>query len=129
MPGAAEAINAFFAAREIPLQIPAEQVLFGIHRFSQTDEGPSEGEGAEYEITLCLETPSENHVQGLAAIISMMRLFMTGAFEADDPFNIIMSLFALPPVRNGTDLILHSGPLDAAEIALLFNLFSLYSTY
>jgi hypothetical protein len=123
LPGAASQINALFAAREIPLQIPAEQVLFAIH--------PSlpEETGGKYALTLCLETPSESHAQGLAAIISMMRFFMADALEPGDPLKAFTGLFARPPLRAGTSLILQSPLRDEKEVALLFNIFSLYFTY
>jgi hypothetical protein len=120
--GGAAPVNSFLAVREIPLQIPAEQVLFGIHPLP-----PEDGAGGTYEVTLRLETPSVSQAQGLMTIISMMRLFMTGAFEPGDPFKIMADLFSGQPVREGSNLILRSGPLDAGEIALLFQIFSLYS--
>jgi hypothetical protein len=126
--GGAAPINAFFAARDIPLQIPAEQVLFAVHPL-QGDGGTEGGEGGTYEIAIRLETPTVSQAQGLVSIISMMRLFMTGAFEPEDPLGIVMGLFLRQPVRDGPNLILHSGPLDARGIALLFNIFSLYSSY
>jgi hypothetical protein len=127
LPGGAGPINAFFAARAVPLQIPAEQVFFGIHRLPPED-GEAKGEGGIYEVTIRLETPSVSQAQGLMTIISMMRLFMADAFEPDDPLKIIADLFARQPVRDGPNLILRSGSLDAGEIALLFGIFSLYST-
>jgi hypothetical protein len=124
LPGAAARIDSFLAARDIPLQVPVELVLFGIY------PSGGGGEGAGYEIILCLETPSESHAQGLAALISMMRLLIADAMEPGDPFKTMMDhFFTLPPVRNGTNLSFRSGPVDATEMALLFNLFSLYSVY
>ncbi|MDR3140109.1 MAG: hypothetical protein LBT95_10635 [Treponema sp.] len=124
LPGAASQINTFFAARNIPLQIPAEQVLFSIH-----PSPPEDGEGGKYELTLYLETPSESHAQGLAAIISMMRFFMADALEPGDPLKALTDLFTRPPLRAGTNLILRSPGWDEREIALLFNMFALYFRY
>jgi hypothetical protein len=121
MPGAAEAINAFFAAREIPLQIPVQQILFSVL------PGEKNGEEEKYEILIRLETPSVSHAQGLTTIMTMMRLFMTGAFEPDDPLKVIADILVRPSLREGTNLILRSGPLDKRDLALLFNGFSLYS--
>jgi hypothetical protein len=36
-------------------------------------------------------------------------------------------LFANSPVQDGTELTLHSGTMNSDEIALLFNIFSVYS--
>jgi hypothetical protein len=128
LPGGAVPINAFFAAQDIPLQIPAEQLLFGIHPSPGEDGGSDKGEGGTYEVTIRLETPSVSQAQGLMTIISMMRIFMAGAFEPDDPLKIIAGLFTGQSSRDGPNLLLRSGPLNAGEIALLFRIFSLYFT-
>jgi hypothetical protein len=121
LPDAAVPINAFFADREIPLQIPVQQIVFSV--FPQGKNGEEE----KYEITMRLETPSASHAQGLASIMTMMRLFMTAAFGPDDPLKVIADLFIRPPLREDANLILRSGPLGKRDLALLFNGFSLYS--
>jgi hypothetical protein len=63
----------------------------------------------------------------------MVRVFTANAqsAEASPPGGmaaLLPILFANPPVQNGAFLNIRTAPMDAGEIALLFNLFSVYST-
>jgi hypothetical protein len=109
-------VNQFFARLEIPLQIPAERVLFGVYAVPQGYEG-----------TLHIETPSVNQAKAVASIISLARLFMAPAPGAEGPLALASALFAKPPVQEGSTLIIHTGVMDAREIALLFDMFLVYS--
>ncbi|GHU59509.1 hypothetical protein FACS189444_4920 [Spirochaetia bacterium] len=117
-------INRFMEFLGLPLQIPADQVIFGVY------ESPVEDEAAEqrYEAALRIETPSVSQAIALRSMIAMVRLFMAGAADLNSsPAALGAVLFANPPVQDDTALILHTGSMDSRSIALLFNLFSVYS--
>jgi hypothetical protein len=116
----AEAVNRFIAAMAIPITIPADRILFGIYAAAQ--------EEARYEARLRLQTAAVSQARALASIFGMARLFIAGAEFAGPEGVIAAALFANPPVQEGSDLIIRTGLLDAEGVALLFNLFSLYST-
>jgi hypothetical protein len=113
-------INQFLEGRGIPIQIPGGQILFGIQK-SDT----------QYQATIRIETPSPSQAKALAAILSMARLFMPSSKvtegESPDPMTVIGALFANPPMQDGPYLTLRTGLLDEKGIALLFNMFSVYS--
>jgi hypothetical protein len=130
-------ISQFFAQIEIPIQIPAKRALFGVYALSR---GPaSEGAGPSgnagdpeepvYEAALRIETPSASQAKALVSVISMARLFMAGGASpgAGSPLALAAALFANPPVQEGPFLLIHTGAMDARGIALLFNMFSVYS--
>jgi hypothetical protein len=128
-------INQFFAQLEIPIQIPAERALFGVYALppgalsALSPEKPGEGEEPVYEAALRIETPSVNQAKAMVSVISLARLFMSGgAFPgAGGPMALAAALFANPPAQEGPVLIIRTGAMDAQEIALLFNMFSVYS--
>jgi hypothetical protein len=113
-------INRFLAGLNIPIEIPAGRVLFGVY---QREQG--------YEARIRIETPSASQARGVAAIISMARLFMPPPASADDsltdPLALAGVLFANPPKQEGVYLDVHTGPLNKKGISLLFNMFSVYS--
>lgn len=116
-------INRFLALLEIPLQIPAERIFFGIF------DAPEEGNGKEYEAFLRIETPSVSHAKGLLAIFSLTRIFMDGLtpMDEEDPLTLAAALFAYIPTQEDAALIVRTGSLKPQGIALLFNMLSLYS--
>jgi hypothetical protein len=114
-------INGVLASMEIPIQIPADQILFGIY--------PSQA--LTYGGTLRLETPSASQARALVTMISMMRLFadQAGAPELEGAPGLVMELLlANPPVQDGSSLIITTNPMTAERIALLFTMFSVYFT-
>jgi hypothetical protein len=117
----------------IPIEIPAEQVFFGIFPISgQTDSAA----GQQYESVLKMQFPSDTLASGQATLISLAR----GLFSllADPPdvnqgegisgiFTTLVSLlFSNPPVQEGKNLIIKTNALDSDNISLLFKSFSLW---
>jgi hypothetical protein len=102
-------LNSSLQAMNIPLQLPVGQVLLSLWESN-----------AEYTAIIRLETPSVSQAKGLAAALSLARNFMptTGAMGF---------LFANPPEQAGVYLTLRVQSLDLQDVALLFNMFSLYS--
>ncbi|MDR0554839.1 MAG: hypothetical protein LBG76_08595 [Treponema sp.] len=118
---AAEPLNRFITQLGLPIQIPAQQLIFALY--------PSREEGT-YETALYLETASESQAQALSSMIAMLRIFMPQELlsaDSTNPMALAGAVFAYPPVTQGTAIVLHSAPMKPETIALLFNMFSLYS--
>jgi hypothetical protein len=107
----------------LPLHIPAEQLVFGVYPSAAPGEAPD----PLFDLTLRVETPSASHARGLASMVSMLRLMAGGRGAGGSGTLWEALLFAAPPVLDGNALILRAAGIKAGDIALLFNLFSLYS--
>jgi hypothetical protein len=119
----------------LPLQIPAEQLFVSLFPVPPDEEAVSAEDGsASYEAHLRIKTPSPSQARGLVTIFSMARLFASNAAGAGDmaapPYvaALLPILFAHPPVQDGAFLNIRTAAMDAEAIALLFSLFSVYST-
>jgi hypothetical protein len=104
--------NQLLHSLEIPLQIPAGQVLFSLRQSE-----------AYYQGVIRIETPSVSEAKALVSLFSIARLFMANL----DLNTWETVFFAYPPVQDGAALNLWTGTLDAQGVALLFTQFSLYS--
>jgi hypothetical protein len=114
-------LNRFLAQLGIPLQFPADRSVFAVY------DSPAGGAPGGYQAVLRIETPSESHAKGLAAIFSLARRFLANLPPEAGEVPLALALFANSPVQDGTALIVRPGPLDAPGIALLFRLLSVYS--
>ncbi|MDR2052322.1 MAG: hypothetical protein LBP80_02830 [Treponema sp.] len=115
-------LNRFIAQLDIPIQIPADLLIFAVY--------PAEGESVQggeekrlYTAGVRLETQSPSQAKALASMFGMVRLF---AADAGLP-PAIAALLANVPAVDGAALILSTGVLEPEPIALLFNMFSVYS--
>jgi hypothetical protein len=118
---AAVLIDRFLEQSGIPLQIPADHLIFAVF--------PAEDPLPAYIAILRLETPSVSHAKALASMVSMIRPSITRP-PADGSAAVpplLAALFANAPVQENTALILKTAVLDADAIALLFTLFSVNS--
>jgi hypothetical protein len=111
-------LNQFIASMAIPIQIPAERLLFGVYA--------AEG-GTKYEALLRLTTPTASQARGLVSIFSIARLVIAGMDLNEEGAALASIFFASPPVQEGSTLIIRTGAVDETGIALLLNMFSLYS--
>jgi hypothetical protein len=116
-------INRFLAAMELPIQVPASRLLFGLY------PAGAEAPAGSYTAVIRLETPTESQAKALTAMISMIRLFLNnGNFSGEHHlFALAPMIFANPPVQEGQALILKTGAMKGSEAALLFSMFSVYS--
>jgi hypothetical protein len=120
-------LNRFLSRLELPLQIPAEQLF--INLFPEPEQAASAAPGsASYEAHLRIKTPSVSQARALVTIFSMVRLFASNATGMGDFGTLLPILFANPPVQDGAFLNIRTAPVDEGEVALLFGLFSVYST-
>jgi len=129
LPNPSESIDAFMDSLGIPLQIPAEDFFFGAGRL------PENAAGGPWELVFRIRAPSASHARALLGLFSMARLFVlretvpkTGT-EKDgiSPQDAAALLFAKVPEQDGEFLTLRISDLDPDKIALLFNMFSVYS--
>jgi hypothetical protein len=143
-------LNQFLDSLGLPLQIPAEQLLLSLQPVRDgpvQTPAPQDGSkqpavskassadpnSAGYEAHVRIKTPTASQARALVTLLAMTRLFVSGAgISAGSSQNglaaLIPILFAYPPVQDGVFLNIRTAPLHAEEIALLFSLFSLYST-
>jgi hypothetical protein len=137
-------INNFLSLSGIPVHIPTDRILFGVYRSRGPDpsaemEGfvgdeeppPRLGENGEplYELRLRVETQNANQARALATLLAFVRVFAENPDLTVDPEYLatLRPLLANPPSQVGPDLAIQTEPMDAGEIALLFNRFSVYS--
>ncbi|MDR1956421.1 MAG: hypothetical protein LBQ30_06160 [Treponema sp.] len=109
-------LNQLLSSLELPLRIPAGQVLFNLQQSGKS--------GNHYEAMIRLETPSASQAKALVMLFSLARPFI---LATPDPSLLARVLFMQPPVLDDRSVNLRTGALDAQEVALLFSLFSVYS--
>jgi hypothetical protein len=121
----ADSLNQVFAQMEIPLQMPAERILFSLF--------PAADSAQNYMALIHIQTASVSHARSLAALIGLAHNFGFGSSSAADPDAApdlaglaAEVFFANPPVQDGKNILLKTAVLSKNEIALLFNIFSIY---
>ena len=129
MINSAETINPFLELMGIPLQIPAEDFFFGVAE-ARLDIKP-------WELVFKIKTASASHARSLLSLFQVARLFVSrgaepastapGGVALMGPMQAAAVLLANVPEQDGEYLTLRTASLNEGEIALLFNLFSLYS--
>jgi hypothetical protein len=138
----AESLDRFFGALRVPIRIPAEQLMAGLSTLPPPDADTADADeqnpgtvepeaGRLYELKLRIKVPSEANARTLMTLLSTARIFIFGAGNQggidQETFELLNLFFARPPEREGDSLILRCPPLDENGVALLFNLFSVYS--
>ena len=127
-----ELVNKFLSDLSLPIQIPAEAFFFKAKKpdaFGESLQG-----GAEltdlWELEFLIRTPTANQSQGLLMLFSIARPFIMSfsvSSEKQSLMDFIPALFANQPSRDGADLMLKSASFTTGELALLFNIISVYS--
>jgi hypothetical protein len=126
VPDAAAVIDRFLAAYRIPLQIPADLLMFGVYPILPYED--AEPPAARFFVGIRLELPSPSHAKALVSMITLIRAFTSGAGTVGDGGRaLIPILFGNTPIQDDSSLLLRTAIMDAEEIALLFNMFSIYS--
>jgi hypothetical protein len=144
-------LNNFLSAMNLPLQIPAESFIVSLHplpaeagKSMEAGKNTETGESAEatdpnerlYEPRIRIKTPQASQARGLVTLFSMARFFLAQAAENPEVRNsgaaetvaLLSLLFANPPSQEGAFLNLRAAPMGGKDIALLFSLFSVYSS-
>ena len=113
------AIKKLIASFEIPIEIPAERFLFAIY---------SEDENNLYTATLRFEMASNTQAAGLVGIFSLARLGIAFAdfSEHKEMETLAKAFFSRNPAQDGNALVLQTGKISGKDLALLFNIISVY---
>ena len=124
-----ESVNNFLDSMGIPLQIPAEDFYFGASRIIEAAE--------PWELIFRIKTASASHARSLVSIFMIASLFVSRGIEMQEdniegeislsPQDAAMLLLANAPELKGEFITIRTDPLNEAKIALLFQMFSLYS--
>ena len=137
-----EAIMDFISGIGLPIEVPAEEFFFGAERLPLESAGSNNAAGGRlWELVMRIKTPSPSHARSFLSLFSIARLFIapsrTSSGSIPDaagesassmgPADIAAILFANVPVQEGEFLTLHTDPMREERIALLFNMFQLYS--
>jgi hypothetical protein len=135
-------INRFLSAVGIPMRVPTDRILFGVYRSPAPDlavtvglnhaEPPrrAAGDGETlYELRLRVETENPNQAKALRALLAFIRVFTENPDNDVQPeyLETLRPLLANSPSQDGSALAIHTEPMSAGEIALLFNRFAVYS--
>jgi hypothetical protein len=146
-------LDRFLGALRLPIRIPAERLMAALSVLPSAEPSakppaglpalPKAGPdtdpqnsrdsdaGTQYEIRLRIKTPSETSARTFLTLFSTARLFVFrsgGLGEMNqETLKLLNILFARQAEQQGAYIILRSPSLDENDIALLFNLFSVYS--
>jgi len=134
----AAVINSVIANLGLPIQFPAEDLFFGAVGASagnvSQDNSP---QGGLWDLILKVRTPSASQARSLIALIAFARVFVlriadSGAEQGEEnysmsPMEAAALLFAQMPEQEGEFLLMRINSLSADRVALLFNMFSVYS--
>jgi hypothetical protein len=135
-------LSRIIAALGVPLQIPADRLVFGVYpaenavELSGGTSAKTSAEDGSYRATLRLETQSETQAAALARIFTMAKRAsafidfsaMAGGDLADANLASLAGVFlSNVPEQNGSVLTLKTGIMNGRDIALLFNTLSVYS--
>jgi hypothetical protein len=128
VPDAEARINQFLSGMRIPLWIPADLLVFGVYPAqAEQPTGETDAAASRFFVKLRLELPSPSHAEALVSMIALIRAYIvTTDISGEGGFSLVPFLFANAPIRDDASLILTTAVMDAGEIALLFNMFSLY---
>ncbi|MDR1144070.1 MAG: hypothetical protein LBK77_07635 [Spirochaetaceae bacterium] len=124
MENPSSAINRIIAAFGLPIEIPANRLVFGVYPAGDAGEGLEE----YYTAVLRFETPTAAQAAALVRIFTMAKIGLeTADFSGyRDMETLARAFFTENPVRDGNALVLTTGVMSGGDLALLFNVISLY---
>jgi hypothetical protein len=128
VPDAESLVDRVLSGMQIPLSIPADLLVFGVYAASADAEADAANPAPRFFARVRLELPSPSHASAIVSMIALIRSYIVNPALADGGgFSLVSLLFANAPIQDDSSLILRTAVMDAEEIALLFNLFSVYS--
>ena len=119
-------VSRVMAAAGIPLQLPAERIFVSVFRTAGQGGGAAAVAEERYEALLGLQFASAAQARSVVALFTLARALLPNSAPGGGPAALAALLFANPPVQNGSSLNIKTAALTGTEIALLFNLFSVY---
>jgi len=123
-------LNSFMDSLGIPIQIPAEDFFIGVAYIPDAETASASKPDECWELFFKIKTRSAAQARSLLTLFSMARLFLHRLPDdeaAGTDADLARLLFARAPEQDGEFLTLRTGPVDEQRIALLFNMFSIYS--
>jgi len=123
------AINRLIAALEVPIEIPAELLLFAVYREDDVKTAKSKkAEEQKYTALLRFETRASAQAAGLVTIFTMARMGIALAdfSERREMEALAKAFFSRNPRQDGNALIIQTGTMNGKDLALLFNAISVY---
>ena len=122
-------LNRITEAMGLPVQIPAEDLFLGVMKSASNTES-----NRNWILVFRIRTQSASHARSMLSLVSMARIFLQRVPKDEKSGVSVMSpqaaaaiLFANQPEQDGDSLIIKTDPIGERVIALLFNLFPLYS--
>jgi hypothetical protein len=127
MENPASAINRIAAAFGVPIEIPAERLVFAVFPLRDRANGTAK-QSESYTAVMRLETPSPTQAKALVRIFIMAKAGLALAdFSGNRDMEILArAFFSENPVEDGNALILKSSVMSGRDIALLFNTVAVY---
>jgi hypothetical protein len=130
----ARAINRIIAAFGVPVEIPAERLVFAVYPVKESKETVNSGTakadetGGRYTAVLRFETSAAAQANALARIFGFARLGLALADfgEYRDMETLARAFFAEAPRTEGNALVLKTAVMSGRDLALLFNTISVY---
>jgi hypothetical protein len=122
----ASAINKIVAAFGVPIEIPAERLVFAVYPVVNTANKTAKA--SDYTAVMRLETPSPTQAKALVRIFTMAKIGMALAdfSQHQDMETLARAFFSDNPVEDGNALVLKTSVMNGRDIALLFNTISVY---
>jgi hypothetical protein len=121
LPQPSRPVNAFLDILEIPLQIPADELFAGLYETETKG-----GDPGFYEVLIRIKTPSISQARALVTLINLARVFIGGLTETEGLQSLARLFFANVPEQDGIYLNIRTPAMEKEELALLFNVFSVY---
>ena len=125
-------LNRFIESLGIPLQIPAEELYFGVVKIPLS-ESPANSAGMNqkpWELVFKIKTSSAREARSVLSLFTFARMFIprsaAGGEEAAffmSPMEAAALLFTNPPEQDEEFLTLRLPPLNEKRIALLLGMF------
>jgi hypothetical protein len=122
MENPAAPLSRIAGALGIPVEIPAEKMIFAVYPSSSK-------EGRAYKAVLRLETKNPARADALVRLFTLARagMALTDFSSRPDLQSLYRIFFAEAPAQDGSALVLTTGTMQGRDIALLFNTLSVYS--
>ena len=123
----APAINRFAAGLGVPIEIPAERLVFAVYPAGPAGKGKQAGE-EQYTAVLRFETPTSTQAAALVRIFTLAKIGLAMAdFSGREDMKVLAgAFFSGNPQAEGSALILTTGTMNGTDLALLFNAISIY---
>jgi hypothetical protein len=109
-----EYVNQKLEEMGMPIELPADNIFFNL--FATEEQ--------KYEAFIRMQLSTATQARGIVTLFGLARNFISPGAVTDSYSLLAAILFSNPPVQSDKNLDIRSGVLSAAELSLLFDLFS-----